>query len=237
MQNEFPAHNEVMGLLYGTPARNYLPDIISILSNIEGLDEDTLPLLVRLLTTGSQNAREDVRKAFVATAASFQTAFDEAEHTHGQGDWNEYEDRWDRFLDGYERPFIRNRLLEVWNAANVIDETGSNVIIRDIISGMDKLAILLKSVNPDCDDAASTDRYWRGLAAIAVSRDGLPHLTEKGWVKLDVAVPGFIEWAGNHEDIATVIDVARERDSFDRGLLEGILVEQGDKTALSSGVL
>jgi hypothetical protein len=227
-----------MELLYGKPARKYLPDIISILSNIAGLHDDNLPLLLRLLTSGSAKAREEVRDVFLHTATNFQMAYDSMEH----GQWSDHakddeESQWERFLDGHEHPVIQNKLLGAWNAVNVMEEAGSNIILKDTISGMSKLGILLKSVNPDRDAAASTDRYWRGLAAVAVSRDGLPHLIEKDWLELDVTVPGFIEWAGNHEDITKIIDVARERGSFDRDLLEGILAERCEKAALSSGVL
>lgn len=234
--HEFPEHNDVMVLLYGHPSSKCPPEATSILSNIDGLDEAVLPLLKRLLTTGSARAREDARNAFLVIVTKFQTAYDESEYS-ADDNRDEQEDRWERFLDGYENPVIRNSLLRVWNASNVIDEAGSNAVPKEIISGMGMFSVLLKSVKPDYDEGASNDYYWRGLAATAIVGDGMPSFTENDWVKMDVTVPGFIEWAGNHEDITTVIDVARERDSFDRDLLEGIIAERGEKTALSSGVL
>jgi hypothetical protein len=236
--NEFPAHNEVMELLYGKPARKYLPDIISILSNIEGLHDENLPLLKRLLTSGSAKARQEVRDVFLHTATNFQMAYDSVE----KGNWSDYakddeESQWERFLDGHEHPVIQNKLLGVWNAANVVDETGTDVTVRDTIAGMGTMPFIVEEIDPDHDKNADSDPYWRGLAAVAISRHGNPSIVTMDREVLSDTVTGFIEWAGTHDDITKVIDVARERGSFDRRLLEEILAEQGEKTALSSGVL
>lgn len=235
--SDFSSYSEVMELLSGKPAREYLPDIISILGNIEGLDEGTLPLLTRLLTTGSENARKEARKAFLGIVHSFQAAYEQAESDHGNMSMEEEDSRWEHFLDGYEHPVIRNNLLGVWNAANVNDESGSGMSAEEVIAGMRSVPFYVEEVDPDVDTLAGSDTYWRGMAAVAISRYSNHALVTMDRMIAGETIPAFISWAGNHDEVTKVIDIARERGTFDRRTLEGILEERHEKTALSSGFL
>lgn len=229
-------YRELIELLYGEPPAWSTPDIMEALRHIDHLDEDVLPLLPRLLTTGSQTARSKVRTAFVNIITAFQNAYSASEEASPE-DYESRDNEWERFLDGYERPTIRNNLLGVWNAANVVGEASGDYSVDQIIEGMGSIPFYVDDVDPDSDAAAAGDSYWRGIAATAIIRFRNSDFIIMKTDAILNAVPGFIEWAGAHDDIAKVISLAVERSSFDRCLLEGIIAEQQGANALSPGVL
>lgn len=75
------------------------------------------------------------------------------------------------------------------------------------------------------------DSYWRGVVAIFLATpEGmeLPALKDQ---------QAFIEWAGKHNDVKTIIDVALERKTYNVETLRFLVEENGSHKAVREGAL
>ena len=229
--NEFPRHNEIIAVLYGTPARQYPRDIMTILDAIAMLHKENLPLLARLITTGSVEARKQTRKAFLDIISQFQSTFPDPDAGFGIGYYEEYDDEWENLLERYEHPTVVHNLLDVWSAVNVMDEIGLMADPQDIIFGVGTMRTYMQGMPHDFAQE-SVYQYWRGIVASTIVRHRTPFM-----VGDSTDLRSFAEWSGKHDDIGNVIDTACERLTLDREILQGIMDERDAESALREGFL
>jgi hypothetical protein len=112
-----------------------------------------------------------------------------------------------------------------WHCGAVMEEA---LIHEDSNSDV---AHALSILNLEGDPALSEhDWYWRGLSALAIT-DLWIH---EGSTRENA---DFIEFAGKHRDIGSVIDTAVLRGSLNVGLLESVLSQSTKTPALRSGTL
>ena len=237
-RQEFVRHGQFIHLLYGTPAVNRAPEIVQIIDIINDYNDGNIPLLTRYLTTGSLAARQNVRAHLMEVISHFQNAFDADEYDQG-GEYLSYDDqraaaeeRWDIAIERYEHPILANTVKRIWNMTHVLAETGFDSGYTDAMeSGKFTWAALLEDF-PN-NDALIEDIYCRGIAAVLVAK-----VKRNVTARMhDVHIRNFLGWAGSHEDLARVIDLVCERDTFDCGTLQAVMLEQDGKAALGSGVL
>lgn len=220
-------HDDLIALLYGDPAVNCPMDIVNHLGMIDGEDGSTLPLFRRCLTTGTEEAREAVRKHLTSKLATLQDAYDD-EETGAVA-----EDRWDQSCEEMFAPTVTNDVCRIWNTANVIMESGCALSLFEVLYNISYMESLVPEARPSHHGNPMDDSYWRGIAAITVSR-----CTTAYPLSLDASqFSGYITWAGNHSDISAVIDIARERRTFDRTVLEAVLNTQDRSSPVRGGVL
>lgn len=239
VRQEFPRHGDFIHLLYGKPAVNRPAEIVQIVDIIDGYDENNLSLLTRYLTTGSPEARQHIREYIIEITTHFQNAFDADEHSMG-GDYDNYEEQmlgaevlWEIAVERYEHPIIPDMAHCLWNTANVLADTHSSFTVSEVMGNNILVRNTITNACTSLDGVVPEVQQWRGIAALTISR-----MNAAEPVFLDAEhLPGFIQWAGAHEDIGKVIDVASERRTFHHETLQGILLEQKGKPALGSGVL
>lgn len=187
-------------LLYGMLDRQIALDSkkAKALEAMHQRDERTLATLERLLTTGSESAKKEVAVVVQRIISIL---------------------RIDRSFEKDAVPAdFRTNMLRIWNSANVHNESGTTNPLDNLFEDL----VELEAIIPELDESngnADRDSYWRGESALAITRVLIdPEDTERR-----SQVQTFVEWAGNHPDIRSVIDLAIDRQSIDRELLDPIL--------------
>lgn len=121
---------------------------------------------------------------------------------------------------------FNKKLLERWNAFNVGEETGLSDTLS--LNTPSRVISIPEEVKDRFDDVG-----WRGYAAFRLAFE-VP-----GARGSDGNLMEFIYWAGQQEDLRTVIDLARDRGSMDPKVLEPLIRAAGDNpsAALRDGLL
>lgn len=71
---------------------------------------------------------------------------------------------------------------------------------------------------------------WRGLAALAASgASNSVHSRDE--------LTAFVRYAGTHPDLKAVLDIARDRDTIDVDLIDGVIKQSGSSDPLRRGAL
>jgi hypothetical protein len=171
---------------------------------------EMVTLVERLTTTGTATAREWVLRPI-------------AEYRVGQITSKKF----GHITTSDETPEeVMINMLELWNAGNVAEETGRVGEVDFTKEG--DFVYLEHSVRETL-----TDNQWRGYAAL---RLGLEPLLEQD-IKFEYGdVDEFINWAGEQDDINTVISFARERRTMNVSVLSG-LVTAFTASAMREGAL
>lgn len=209
----------VTELLYGAPTHSK-SQYVAILNDDEA---NTLPVFLRCLTTGTEEARELAEEILTDIFDDMHKAKSAFEQTL---QWE------DRCRDAFHPHAVR-QVLCGWNAMNVLseidelDEESSGDIIDLIEGNREDYAVLV----PALAGYPVTDEYWRGVAAFAATCI-LPGQDSASDIN------GYLELTGTHPDLRRVIHLARERNTVNADELKAIMQEQ-DATAsvLTSGVL
>jgi hypothetical protein len=121
----------------------------------------------------------------------------------------------------------RNEWLFHWNFHNVAQESGDSDSLGTFVENSSGIASsLLPALRTEHGNS-----YWRGVSALYLS------VTQE-WetVELSRHEP-FILWAGQHDDIGTVIAAARERKTTEPEALRDLVDAMRDHRALGSGTL
>lgn len=194
-------------LIYGKDADTFEISYFSLLNED---DKKIIPLAIRLLTTGSDITRSQVR-------ATLETALYRLVDAYSQSDEDEL---WrDRCRDA-RSPYIKHDMLKAWNASNLIDELELNEnpsILGNKITHIDEdLATVL--------DRSGDETYWRGLAIAALTDVKVDRYNPQDNSLRNARV--FAPWAGKHQDPARLIKIAKERGTLEVRTLMGIMQEQ-----------
>jgi hypothetical protein len=192
----------------------------------------TVFLIKRLMNTGTPTARRLVakvmRKALTQLAEAHQNA-DQDEHWIYGCDWV-----WNRGL----HPMI----LRAWNTGNVIEETGGTIEDDAATAAVDSALHGVKSSGVPFAPDESSSTYWRGLTAFALckvvyrnSKDLRQRAQSRARFDFYATVGEFIDWAGKHPDISTVITTAKERRTISVMTLDRIIREANAAPSAESG--
>jgi hypothetical protein len=112
-----------------------------------------------------------------------------------------------------------------WNDANVRDESGRG---ESDSSKRAKDAIKEDFKKPYPD----TDAYWRGLAAARIVYE-----ETDGAVNMSPSIEFILKRAGDHPDIASVINIAVDRRTLDMDVIEHVINDSKEALPLRGGVL
>ena len=234
--------NEVIDLIRDYEGSMDDPDLAMYLRYIDDDNSTTLDLFKRCLTTGSPEARHhakayvhemisDIKEAADSSGSGFK---DEAD---GYGDFEfEYDDHWNWVDNCQDSWFPRSshNMLRLWNAYNVMDETGEGEKRTDTLYDITELGVTLSELDPENNRLSLTDGFWRAAAAVSLSRIDIAPTDRQECENLK----DFIPWAGSHPDIAMVISTVAERQTVHKETLEEIIAEkQQTSAAVSEGVL
>lgn len=121
---------------------------------------------------------------------------------------------------------FNKQLLERWNACNVGEETGLNGTLE--INVPSYVISVPEDLEYDLDDAA-----WRGYAAARFAFEAPGARGNEG------DIVDFIYWAGEQDDLRTVIDLARDRGTMDPKVLQPLMeaIKDNHSDVLQSGLL
>lgn len=218
--DQIPAvHLELITLLNAT---NQSDEYARALRIIEQDHQDTIPLFIRCLTTGSDQAMEQI-------AHHVHELIEDINRNYADGVKTDYN-------QGLRYPRSTSNTLWIWNSANVIDECGVSYVDGndDIITKTSMVESLYPLLRREHLKFPQEDAHWRGLAVMALT--GLWR-TQVGRVELHLLHP-YLKWAGAHHDIASVIHVTNERGTYCVSTLTGVLDERArTASGLAQGVL
>jgi len=178
--------------------------------------QDSIPLFIRCLTTGSDDAKTSARVAVEEIIERLREAYADCEYP---------EDIW--IYDGHKlwHPHSTIQVLSVWNVLNVLNEIGEEVEEETEVT--EKGKDYLERV-PSLVDSAFEDYFWRGVTALELS----------GVEPTRNNLEEYIEFAGNHADVSRVIEISRTRGMSNAKELRAILQQQDETTtALCEGAL
>jgi hypothetical protein len=181
-------------------------------------DPETLPYISKLLTTGSERGREEILEVFRNQLNRL------ANHYTYDGD------DWRVRSEDIRSPFLEGELNLRWVLANLADELPG---YRDEIPGGGTLGSIMNIHHSHAgyhnrSHQAMEPEYWRGIAAIHLS--GLPYRAKDNTDK-------FIWWAGRHDNLGAVIQLASERRTLDVDTLSGVLAQYDPKSPIRDGFL
>lgn len=214
---------QLIGTIYGEAPDDFNPrDAKENLKLLRKDNRAAVLLLKRLTHTGSATAREMV-------AARLRDVFSDMVEARSHQETDEY---WRYRCEHAWHPRLSRDLRGKWNVGNVIEEIGSDPDRNELASSVAQSAHNLSSseypmtINPD------TNEYWRGLAALSLSKVFYKadkalraRAQAKARYDYDGTINEFVEWAGAHEDIATLIETAKKRRTISVLRLQGVVEE------------
>lgn len=183
-------------------------------------NETTLPLFTRLLTTGTDTAR-DITSTVIRSMIS--------EVIHAQIRRSPHDVVVSDEDNGSWFPYSHVQVLRAWNTMNVLEEAGEPSDDGEVIHQVAVLQDYYDALNPAANGFPSSDEYWRGVAAVAAAV--VEPMTNSD-------LPDYIAWAGSHPDIKRAMDVAYERNTFNVDTLVAVIeVQDLNAPVLREGTL
>lgn len=200
----------------------------------------TVPMMKKLVSTGTPQARR-LAASIVRRNCLFVT---EARK------WEDRDPDWRNRVELVWYPNGAPQVLHYWVMGNILDETGSISGIVGIIdtamliSGVDNAAHGVTTSGYPSALQKGTETYWRGLSALFLSKvvyraDKELRARAQAKARYDfyAHVDDFVEWAGNHEDINTVIDTARRHKTIVVADLKDLISQSEGAKSMSTGVI
>jgi hypothetical protein len=201
-----------------------MTDLDLILNMMDEDNAESIPLFIRLLTTGTESARARTRGGIKTDMIDIQEAFDAAKN----GDTGSPVWKYDCMNSWH--PASSDHALRAWNAMNVIEEVDNGINVNDVFYQIGDLEMLYSAVDPMFRNHPREDSFWRGTAALGMCGD-------VAYKDDDQHVKKFIDWAGNHDDIGMAVRVAVERDTLNVEVLEDIISRQDANSPIREGML
>lgn len=190
-----------------------LPQIVTALDLIHDYDPNAIEFMEQTLTTGPETAREAAAYKLASITETIAEAWETGESWLG---------RCKRIL-GSE---LIKEVMPHWSIACVTDEWGQDVANYRIAMWTEKALLAIHEDEMGLRRHPVNFDNWRGLAALgAVRIEGSPE-----------QISEFIQRAGAANDIAAVIDTARERVTLDPVTIDAV-INGSDAAALRSGAL
>lgn len=211
-------HGEIADLLRAEG--QHVEDAEKCLELLQEKDDGVLPLAWELLTTGNSDGRKLVAGKLAENMLSIAESYEKNPA------------KWRRTT--FKNRFLAPELAKVWSIANVCEELGMSLDIDDKKSFYQVYGpisnyhyVLHQGMYPK---AAVEPDYWRGFIALFHVK------SERPYIDIENAEP-FMTWAGKHENLRAVVDVARERETLDVNTLSGVLEDQNPSSPVRDGVL
>lgn len=189
------------------------------LLEIHAHDPSVLPVAATFLSTGSEIAHKLTKKMIWETIKDMIA--------------NDYVDN-----DGVRIPNFRRwsdlyqltqaRLASAWSLGNVIAESGMAVEPELTLKATVEYAYYLEG-HTRHDKLPGDTAYWRGVAALT--------LTDIVNGSKNSYISEFIEWAGNHDDIGSVMTTMIDRKTIRVEVLRGVMEQTEITSPLSRGIL
>jgi hypothetical protein len=181
----------------------------------------TLPLIGELLTTGNKTGRKLAARKFTSMLNEIANSY-----TANPAKWSR------RLSRNFGSPMIESEIAKNWAIGNVAEELGigmsSDRDYHNLHGPVSNTHFLQQSGTTN--SASMTTAYWRGTIAF--------NQTAIGWKEGDKKkIKAFISWAGDQENLQTIIDLASERNTLDVHTLTGVLEEQDSSSPVRDGVL
>lgn len=178
-------------------------------------DPETVALVIRLLSSGTLAAQEEVRSHL----NSVLTIIDQDDNDPDKGEEPE--------------PFgepLRHDIILSWHVANMATTTQADDDIdslEDSATGWDYL--LHKG---EGGERSPDDDYWRGLSILGICA------THSEYEADEEKASEFIRWAATRTDPERIITISKERDTIDVATLRNVIDQQDQITSgLRAGVL
>lgn len=222
-------------LIYLGEVPSFSSDEIRVCLNVLQEDhESTLPLIRRLLTTGTPLGKERVRYLVKVALRNVQV---QVQESHKNLDWK-------LNCNNSMHPKLSEQLMRNWNISNVVNESGSEKaygqVFREVRLYHDDFMLTDYSSAVD----TSSDTYWRGIAALNITGVMFrPSPTRRGRVQARGELEfyrksfEFICWAGKHQDVRLVTKTASERQTVDITVLKEAINGDSGVPAISAGAL
>jgi hypothetical protein len=224
-----------MRLIYQTEVPTFsATEARACLDVLQDDDESTLPLITRLLSTGTHSGRERikylVRSALRAVQVQHKTS-------HLNLDWK-------LNCATALSPHLSAQIIRNWNVSNVLEETEApdefGQTLRDVGASHDYFAWTDYSFKGE----TVSDEYWRGLTALkltGVEFQPAPDRRARARVRDEYSFHEksfeFIRFAGEHNDIRIVTQTAKERQTIDVSTLSKFIGGDSGVPAVSAGAL
>lgn len=184
-------------------------------------NEETIPLAVHLMSNGNEDARRMAHNIFYQAIRRLDNA--------------RYEEETDEFW--YEKceaswsDSLQPELAMVWAVGETIDETETSTSWATLRTSATYFnnALMVDAGHGDEKSPTSTE-YWRGISALALANE-----LEKGsmdeWRE-------FVEHAGTHDDLKSLVNTAKERGTVNVESLRSIMEQAAHTTgSLRDGIL
>lgn len=228
-------HDELMRLIYQAEVPTFsATEARACLDVLQDDDENTLPLITRLLSTGTHSGRERVkylvRSALRGVQAQYKTS-------HLNLDWK-------LNCATALSPHLSAQIIRNWNISNVLEETEApdafGQTLRDVGVSHDYFAWTDYSFKGE----TVSDGYWRGLTALkltGVEFQSSPDRRARALARDEYSFHEksfeFIRFAGEHNDIQLVTRTAKERQTIDVATLMGCISGHSGVPAVAAGTL
>lgn len=218
---------DTLALIYSDDPSEQPMEAESLIFLLDSANNETLPLLQRLLSTGVPEAQVNVRQA---VQESLNDIGDAQRQGQRLADGEDY-------LQNVYGSFIQHGLagdaLRIWNAFNVRDETGSDISMESLFMTIGELESSYTEMDPVFTEYPKDEWYWRGVTAVAMSRyrEGEQVTANRDDIK------EFIEWSGKHEDITRVIEMASERGTIHTETIRSLMELQDPSSPVREGIL
>lgn len=189
-----------------------LSKIAHALDIIDGYDPHAIGFMEKVLTTGPKAARDVVSFKIASITENIAEALEMGEN---------WLNRCSRTL-GSE---LINTVMNPWSVECVLDEYKGTEAYR-ISMWTDKARFVLRNNELGLGEHPVSFEDWRGLAALGATMIiGGPE-----------QLKGFIKYAGAADNIASVIDTARARNTLDPDTIE-IMINSSSAVTLRDGAL
>lgn len=228
-------HDELLRLIYSTEVPSFsAAEVRACLDVLQDDDEGTLPLITRLLSTGTHSGKERVRYLVRSALRHVQAQY---KTSHLNLDWK-------LNCGNALSPRLSDQIIRNWNISNVLEETEATAefgqTLREVGAAHDYFAW---TDYPFKGETVS-DEYWRGLAALkltGVELQSAPERRARARVRDEYSFHEksfeFIRFAGAHNDIRVVTHTATERQTIDVTALNKFIGGDSGVTAVSAGAL
>lgn len=192
----------------------------------------TVFLIKRLMNTGTPTARRMVAKVMRKALTQLAEARQKADQ----------DDYWMYGCDWVWNKGLHPMILRAWNCGNVIEETGEALDEETVSTAVDTASHGINTSGVPLSPDESSNAYWRGLTAFALtkvfyrnSKELRQRAQARARYDFYAHVGEFIDWAGQHPDISTVITTAKERRTISVLTLEDILKQIEDGATAQEG--
>jgi hypothetical protein len=228
-------HDELMRLIYQEEIPTFsAAEARTCLDVLQDDDENTLPLITRLLSTGTHSGK--VRVKYLVRSA--------LRHVHVQHKNSHLNLDWKLNCGNALSPHLSDQIIRNWNIANVLEETGEVAEFGQTLRDVGQTHEYFAWTDYPFKGETISDEYWRGLTALKLTGVELQRNPERrarsrarDEYNFHEKSFAFIRFAGEHDNIQIVTTTAKERQTIDVAVLIDFISGDSGVPAVSAGAL